>query len=443
MAKTPLFDALQNYIENDMSRFHMPGHKGVLPVPLGQAAMYDVTEIAGTDSLYEASGAIAETEKIYSGIYGTKASVLSAGGSTLCIQAMLASVLSPGEKIVCGREVHTSAVNTMALIGAEPVWVYPDMDTETGMMTELDPEKIKEALAENTDAKAVYITSPNYFGIMPDIKAIAAICHSFGVPLLVDNAHGAHLKFLPSSLHPIDLGADMCADSLHKSLPVLTGGAMLHINNEKYVLAAKAKMALFGSTSPSYLIMLSCDMAIDYIKNNAASGIENACKEIARLKKFAVKSGFALPCGSIEPMRLVLGFWKMGYTKSEFACVLRENKIEPEYLGEYFCVLLAGEANSEKDFLRIRHIIETLPKRQALAAEYSEPCIPKVKMPLRDAVFAEFERVDIDNSTGRTAAGMITPCPPGIPVVVPGEEIVNSMLPLIKSYGILHINVVK
>ena len=257
----PLSRAVAEYLEGDFSRFHTPGHKGkdrfAPHFGWGEVWCWDVTECAGLDSLFEASGPIRETEQLYSRLYGTADSLISAGGSTLCIQAMLALALQPGDSLLAVRGVHSSAVHAMALLDLHPQWVLPSIDQATGLAGAVCPEEVERAFTCNPRLKAVYLTSPNYFGSISDIATLSKVCHSFGVPLLVDNAHGAHLAFLPQSLHPIGLGADLCCDSLHKTLPVLTGGAMLHVGNKAYASQARRKMALFGSTSPSYPVMLS------------------------------------------------------------------------------------------------------------------------------------------------------------------------------------------
>ena len=256
--KPPLLDALEKQIGAGRARFHMPGHKGILPPPLCEAPAYDFTELPLTGSLFEGIGPMAETERAFSAFYNSGASLLSAGGSTLCIQAMLALGASPGGKIAAGRNCHAAAVNAMALLGLEPVWLYPDEPSGTALPGRVSPALVGRALRENPDLQAVYLTSPDYFGVLCDVEAIAEICHRRRVPLLVDNAHGAHLAFF--GLHPMALGADLCCDSLHKTLPALTGAALLHLRDGARAEEARARMALFGSTSPSYLILLSVDL---------------------------------------------------------------------------------------------------------------------------------------------------------------------------------------
>lgn len=432
----------------------MPGHKGMLPPPLDGVAPFDITEIYGADSLYEASGVIAETEQAYAKLYKTNASLLSAGGSTLCIQTMLALALKPGNRFICVRGAHVSLINTCALLDLEPVWIWPEIDPATRLPLAIDAAVLDRAFHENQDVRAVYITSPDYFGVLADIAAISAVCRKHGAPLLVDNAHGAHLKFLPSpsqglsllqglSLHPIDLGADMCADSLHKTLPVLTGGALLHIRKPEFIPDAKRRMAMFGSTSPSYLIMLSCDMALSWLKNEATPAIKETCAEVSRLKTLAVERGFGIPSGNIDPMRLSLGFAQMGYSMEEFSAFVRENGVEPEYVSSGFCVFMTSPRNSYEDFSRLELIIKTLTRKAPIHPDGTEIPVPERIMSIREAVFAKAEIIPVDLSPGRIAASIVSPCPPGVPVAVPGEKITQFAAAAFKNSGASYINVVQ
>lgn len=439
-----LSDAMKAYLDKNPARFHMPGHKGK-PLPLlGDIAKWDLTEVVGLDSLYHADGCIHDTELAYAKLYGTADTVLSAGGGTLCIQAMLALALQPGDALIAGRGVHTAAVNAMALLDLHPIWVMPQTDDATGLSGQVTPEEIEASLSANPAAKAVYLTSPTYYGAIADIKVIADVCHRFGVPLLVDNAHGAHLAFLSESLHPTALGADLCCDSLHKTLPVLTGGALLHIGNLKYQEAARKKMALFGSTSPSYLIMLSADLALPYLQTQIAADIQVVAASLEELAAAAKAKGFLLPEFPLsDPMRLTLGGAPLGYTGEALDTHLRKKGIEPEYAGGGFCVLMASPFNEESDYTRLHRAIEGIPSHQPLLQANLAFTLPQQAVPLRGAVFAESETVPVEDAIGRVAAALVAPCPPGIALLCAGEHIAEDTALLLKSYGICMVDVVK
>lgn len=449
---SPLLDTAERYLAKNRARFHMPGHKGVCLPPLGGALRYDLTEVPGLDSLYEASGPIAETEARYAKLYGAAGTILSAGGATLCIQTMLALAAKPGEKLLCARGVHTAAVNAMALLDLHPAWIDPAFDEATGLCRALTPEQVEGALTAHPDAVAVYLTSPDYFGVISDIAAISALCRRRGVPLLVDNAHGAHLRFLQPDLHPISLGADLCCDSLHKTLPVATGGALLHVSNERFLTDSKRKMSLFASTSPSYLIMLSVDSALPWLESQARGELVRVAARVAELQALALERGLLLPSGTRDPLRLSLGFAPLGHTAETFRAHLEACGVEPEYLAPTFCVFLAGAHNSDNDFARLRRAITDLPRLPAsesqhaigvTAADSAVAAPAKQAYSLREAMFAPCETVSIDRAEGRICAGFVAPCPPGIPLALPGELLDAPRLRAMKNSGILVLPVVK
>ncbi|MBR2639793.1 MAG: aminotransferase class V-fold PLP-dependent enzyme [Oscillospiraceae bacterium] len=426
----PLENALNEYIGKDLSRFHMPGHKGAENFP--EYFKYDITEVEGADSLFEASEAIFETEKRFSKIYGTGASLLSAGGSTLCIQAMLATALNPGDKFIIARNCHASAVNTMALLDLEPIWINPR-----------DLKGAEKAFFENPEAKAIYLTSPDYFGVLSDIEAFAKLAHEHGAKLLVDNAHGAHLHFMPTEMHPISLGADMCADSLHKSLPVLTGGALLHLKDGALRETAKQKMRLFGSTSPSYLIMLSADKCAEYLETKAKYDFAMLNGKVANLRYKAFEHGLAPKTRNVEPARLTLSVKSTEMTGEEFGKKLREHGIEPEYVNDEWAVLMASPFNTERDFERVAKFIEETFGNGFSAFEERLSKMPEKAMSVRNAVFSETEEIETEKAVGRISARLNLPCPPCIAFSVPGEVIDEKIAELLKKYGIDKINVIK
>ena len=448
--QTPLYKAVSEYIAKDTSRFHMPGHKGLYlrrvtePVPFSEAYRYDVTEVKGTDSLYEASGAILETEKAFAKIYGASCTLLSAGGATLCVQAMLALVAKEGGTIIAGRSLHISAVNAMALLGLSPIWVQPDGCAGGGIGGRITPESIAEKLKEAPQSCAVYITTPDYFGIMSDIAGIAKICKEYNVPLLVDNSHGAHLKFMSPSLHPMDLGADMCCDSLHKTMPVLTGGALLHIKNEQYIAEAKAKMALFGSTSPSYLIMLSCDTCLNYIdRGEVAQEFEAVQVHVKALEKLALKKGFATITGARDYTKIILSVYNWGLTAEEFSNKLRESGIEAELVSDVWAVLMASPENIGGDYRRVEKFLNAWERPSVGALPQPQPLpLPEQVTKLRDAIFAQCKTVAVADCVGEIAAHMVCKCPPGAPIIMPGEQITSQLAELLKISGKEQIKVV-
>lgn len=444
---TPLKRALDEYIRQDYARLHMPGHKGASISPFGELMAYDVTEVEGTDSLFEDDGPLKELEEIFTRLYDTKGTVMSAGGSTLCIQAMLHMVAKKEGRILAGRNIHAAAVNTMALLGLEPVWVYPNRKQEERLIGEISPDAIRNVLEKEKQAGtldslcAIYVTSPDYFGVMSDIRSIAQIAHEYGLPLLVDNAHGAHLHFLKEEYHPMQLGADLCCDSLHKTMPALTGAALLHTSDAKYCPQMKGAMTVFGSTSPNYLIMLSMDSTAAFLMQDGAERIQQTVTRCEELRQKAREKGFVLP-QHCDPMRLTLPLAGTGWDAQNFRKLLRKHKIMEEYLSDSGCVLLFSPFNREEDFKRTEALLdEVLIQKQPFTAF---PIVPSEKvMSLREAFLSPEESVLVEKAEGRIAAQVKITCPPGIPLVMPGERLHKEIIKILKNSGIFVIDVVK
>lgn len=444
---TPLKRALDEYIRQDYARLHMPGHKGASISPFGELMAYDVTEVEGTDSLFEDDGPLKELEEIFTRLYDTKETVMSAGGSTLCIQAMLRMVAKKDGRILAGRNIHAAAVNAMALLGLEPVWVYPNRKQEERLIGEISPDEIRSVLEKEKQEGtldslcAVYVTSPDYFGVMSDIRSIAQIAHEYGLPLLVDNAHGAHLHFLKEEYHPMQLGADLCCDSLHKTMPALTGAALLHTSDAKYCPQMKGAMTVFGSTSPNYLIMLSMDSTAAFLMQDGAERIQQTVTRCEELRQKAREKGFVLP-QHCDPMRLTLPLAGTGWDAQNFRKLLKKHRIMEEYLSDSGCVLLFSPFNREEDFKRTEALLdEVLIQNQPFTAF---PIVPSEKvMSLREAFLSPKESVPVEKAEGRIAAQVKITCPPGIPLVMPGERLHKEIIKILKNSGIFVIDVVK
>ncbi|MBQ5838063.1 MAG: aminotransferase class I/II-fold pyridoxal phosphate-dependent enzyme, partial [Clostridia bacterium] len=299
---SPIFDFIKKYNDSGATRLHMPGHKG--KTLLGCEHL-DITEISGADSLFEASGIIAESERNASDLFGAD-TFYSTEGSSHCIRAaVLLLKLFGCKKIFASRNAHKSFISACALNGIEPIWLYPS--DKSFLSGRIDAKTVEDAIFCETEKCAVFLTSPDYLGNICDISAVSAVCKKNGSLLFVDNAHGAYLKFLPKSKHPIDLGADMCCDSAHKTLPVLTGGAYLHISKcapDLLKSNAKNALSLFGSTSPSYLIMQSLDMCNKYISDGYNRRLADFVIETEALKKELKEYGYQV--FSNEPIKITI-----------------------------------------------------------------------------------------------------------------------------------------
>lgn len=436
----PLFAALGRYLDKKRERLHMPGHKGLLPAPLDGCAPYDLTELPDTGCLYDGEGAPVETEACFSALYGSGATLLSAGGSTLCIQAMLSLYCPEGSRVLMTRAAHHAAVNAAALLNLEPVWLFPDEITGVQTPARISPQAVEAALSQHPDVSAVYLTSPDYFGSLCDIGAMADIAHHHGKPLLVDNAHGAHLIFF-EGLHPMALGADACCDSLHKTLPALTGAALLHLKEASRAADARRRMATFGSTSPSYLILLSADLLLPEWER-LRSGYTALAQAVAQLRDTALEKGVwatrADTPDLVDPVRIPLLF-AQGQRDAAKA-LLADCDIEAEYLSARHIVLIPGPQNN---LTPVTALIERLPASKEAPSLSRPVCYPQRVLSLRQAVLSAAERLPLSEAVGRVAAAPVSPCPPGVALLMPGERLDNLAKIALKTAGVESLFVVK
>ncbi len=443
--KTPISDFIKKYAESSAFRLHMPGHKGKDFLGIER---HDITEIDGADSLYHANGIIKESEQNASELFGTGATFYSCEGSSLSIRAMLyLAKLYSGEDggyILAGRNAHSSFLSASALIGFDIEWIYPESE-ESYLSCSLNGERLEKIISDREKKPfAVYLTSPDYLGNISDVESVAAVCRKYSILLLVDNAHGAYLKFLEKSEHPIDLGADMCCDSAHKTLPVLTGGSYLHISkNAPDLLAQNAKdaLALFGSTSPSYLILESLDNANLYLSDGYKQKLACASKIIDGLKRNLISAGFEL-FGN-EKMKLSVKTRSVGYSGYELAQHLKKEGIICEFADPDFVVLMFSAENADEASLAIKKALSQVEKREPVSILVPIIAPPEICMTPREAIFAKKETVALSKALGRVFAGSNITCPPAVSLIVAGERINDSVIEACKYYGVEHCIVAK
>lgn len=424
----------------------MPGHKGNAEKlgHLFHLLQYDITELPETGSLFDGVGLTAQAEQEATRFFGTEGTFFSAGGCTLPIQTMLRLALPTGGKLLCGRTIHRSAMNAMALLGITPVWLLPDESAGVRFSGRISPMAVRAALEKDRSIQAVYITSPDYFGVMSDISGIAGICAAFSVPLLVDNAHGAHLKSISPALHPIDCGATLCADSAHKTLPVLTGGAFLHVMDENLLPQVRTAMALFGSTSPSYPILASLDLCRQWLANEGKTAFHSLQAEVAEIKHLLKELDFTLPAGNVDPVRIAAYTPSAGMSASALSEHLRTHGIEPEYAADSHIILIPSPLNTLADFAKLKEALRAAPRTSQTAPQHPSPLVlPEQVLSLREALLYAGEMVPTGNALGKISAETACLCPPGIPLVAPGERIDGAVLENLRLNGIIYIKVVK
>ncbi len=433
--KTPIADFVETYIKSNKARLHMPGHKGVQFLGIEE---FDITEINGADELYSPEGIILESEKNASALFRSCKTVYSAGGSSQSINAMiyLAKTRSMSKIVFASRNAHKAFLYACAKLDCDIRWLYPEESSHlcSGVVS---PDRLRYELESCDELPfAVYITSPDYLGRMSDISALADICHNYNIPLIVDNAHGAYLAFCEENLHPISLGADMCCDSAHKTLPVLTGGGYLHIaQSDTFGFSQRAvqAMEIFGSTSPSYLILQSLDLCNRYIDQRIKTDIES-CKE----KADAVRLVMPVEDVSQEPLKITADMRKVRNKD-----VFEKAGIEPEFSDGDFTVFMFTPQNSDEDFKKLKSAFNMI---ELCEVEVLPPVeIPRTNsvMSVRDAIFSLSETIAIKDAEGRICAAPSVSCPPAIPIAVSGEKITKEHIKLFEKYNIRHISVIK
>ena len=430
---TPICDFVRRYSESGTLRLHMPGHKGV--GPLGWEK-WDITEISGADSLYEADGIIAQSEANASWLFGCP-TFYSTEGSSQCIRAMLhLATCGRSKKIAAGRNVHKTFLTAVALLDLEVDWLYPQAEGAY-LACDLSAGELEAYLSGCTELPAaVYVTSPDYLGNMLPIDTLAAVCHRYGVLLLVDNAHGAYLKFLPGGRHPMDQGADLCCDSAHKTLPVLTGGAYLHIRDAALAQQAKLALGLFGSTSPSYLIMQSLDAANAILADRGyAADLVVLSSRARAVRQALTERGISARNGD-EPLKITIYPRMYGYTGTEMADALRQNGMECEFADPDFLVLMLSPAIGQEDLQRLVRVLTALPRKPAILGDV--PVIPRAErvLSVRQALLAPSRQVPVTESLGKILAAPSVGCPPAVPILVCGERIDAQAIACFQYYGI-------
>ena len=441
--RTPISDFLRKYADDANVRLHMPGHKGLCGIE-----KYDLTEVAGADSLFEASGIIRESEENAGELFGAR-TFFSTEGSSLSIRSMLylatLYAMECGRRpiVLAARNAHRSFLSSAALIGFDVEWLY---SSEGGYLScRISAEELDLHISSmESKPTAVYITSPDYLGNIADIASLSLVCRKHGALLLVDNAHGAYLKFIAPSLHPMDLGADMCADSAHKTLAALTGAGYLHISKSapKYLTEnAKSAMALFASTSPSYLILDSLDRLNASLSDGYRAKLTTKLDKIEEIKRNLTALGYTLV--GDEPMKITVFTKPYGYTGREISEILLSENIVSEFSDSDYLVLMPSLGTSDGELERLRSAFAAIPKKEVITDCAPRLSRPEVKMSPRDALFSPSERIATEDAVGRVLAEATVACPPAVPIVVSGEVVDESAALAFKYYGIDYIRAVK
>ncbi|NBI06299.1 aminotransferase class I/II-fold pyridoxal phosphate-dependent enzyme [Senegalia massiliensis] len=444
---TPLIKGLLEYSDKKNVRFHMPGHKGRTIYDLAKLIPdIDVTEVEGTDNLHNPKGVINESQKRASNIYGTRKTFYSVNGTTAGIYAAITSSVKPGEEILIQRNCHKSIYNALVIGRIKGNFIYPKYDSKNNILTIIDPNEINDILSENKNIKAVVITYPSYLGICSDIKTIADVVHKHDKILIVDEAHGSHLEFsnkLPISAE--SAGADIIVQSTHKTLPSYTQSSMVHVNSDRVDNDRLFKMmSMFQSTSPSYILMSSLDMAMDYMINEGKNRLE---KVLNYIDEFTYKvdnlEGISLFVGDtkyiFDKTKIVINATELGLRGSDLENILRkEYNIELEMSDLFYALAMVSVMNTKKDldklYLALKDISNTHCKKKLKIKEDIKFLQPTKYIEIYEAFNENSKFENLDDAIGEIASDYIIPYPPGVPVVAPGEILSKDIINHIKKF---------
>ncbi len=428
----PLYEALQALAARDTARFHMPGHKGK-PVFDAFANVFEIdfTETYGTGNLYEGTGPIRAAEARAAALYKAADCHFLTGGSTQGVHAMLYAACGAGGVIALDRSGHKSALSACALFDLTPHFVHPESVEPFGFRAHLAPDEVEETLRARPDIRALLVVSPNYYGVRQDLPALAAICHKHGRLLLVDAAHGAHFPALglPS---PIEEGADATVLSAHKTLPALGQGAYLLFADTMNGARLREGEAMVGTSSPSYPVMASLDLARVWLEGTGGEAYRAAALESRHLRDTIAAHTPFIPVTprdfpALDPCRLTVCTAATTLTGHALADALfARHEVACEMADDRNIVFILSGADSPFDVLRLSRALASEGKsaqRAPLPAPI--PPLPHAErvLSVRQAWFSPHENVPLTRAAGRVCARAVTPYPPGIPLLWPGEKI--------------------
>ena len=476
-----LNDELEAYGKGDYYPFHMPGHKRNKSCIYGEFPVErDITEIEGFDNLHHAEGILKEVQEKAAKVYGTLETFYSVNGSTAALLSAVSASVSRNGKILMARNCHKAVYHAAYLRNLRPVYIYPQLVAEFGINGGISPEDVDNFLKNDKKIEAVLVTSPTYDGVVSDIKKIAEICHKYGVPLIVDEAHGAHFKF--SEYFPVsavELGADLVIQSVHKTLPSMTQTALLHrcsdrVDREKIQMF----MGIYQTSSPSYILMASIDSCMEKMRKDGEEMFREYCKTLDETRKRlgTLKNLKLLTediCGKDEiydfDKSKILIFTKgTGISGRELhEILLKEYHLEMEMDAENYVVALTSVGDTKEGFVRLCEALEKIDKkfhdsdvkksgiRESISTEIlgeheieetmsnsrempfteKNPCIKlKQKLPLGEALEFKKCRISIEDSEGHISAEVVYLYPPGIPILVPGEQITGQLVENMRRY---------
>lgn len=447
MREIDLLSALQAHSVGGTYPFHMPGHKRNTEL-LGDALPYalDITEIDGFDDLHAPDGILKDLNDRLSVLYGTKQSFALVNGSTCGILAGIAAATRQGDKILLARNCHKSVYNAVELLGLVPVYLQPPADEQTGIVGSIPPETVRDALQKNPDIRLCIFTSPTYDGVISDIRTIANIVHAKDIPLLVDEAHGAHLMFTENQPHSaVAAGADIVIHSLHKTLPALTQTAAAHLCTDRISSAVfQQKLSVFQTSSPSYVLLASIAECVRFLEENAKSAFSAyqkrlndfsaQCRTLTNLtvcckgadNRTAHPAFFAFDGGKLPVVTANTDLDGISLLQS-----LRKNyKLEGEMAAVSYALLMTSVCDTEEGFSRLFEALQTIDnglEKSAVPPQFQSLPLPEQVFIPATASAQSGKKIPLQNAVGSVSLTSVWCYPPGVPVLVCGERITQEI----------------
>lgn len=437
--RAPLYEAASRYRDQVRGPFHVPGHKlgaaapPALRAELGGALGLDLTEVPGLDDLHAPEGAIAEAEALAAEAFGAASSYFLVGGTTAGLHALLLAAVQPGEAILVPRNAHRSILGAIILAGARPVWApvqfHPELDVATGV----DPAAFMRLLP---GVKAALLVHPTYYGMVTEIAPLIRAAHAQGIPVLVDEAHGSHFHFHPA-LPPdaLSLGADGVVQSTHKTGGSLTQSSLCHVGVGSRLSGTRLRemLRLVQSTSPSYLLMASLDLARRHLVLNGRAEWDRAL-ELARgaAQRIAELPGLQV-YPTADPTKLLIGVRGRRLTGFAAADALWQAGIAVETAGHGYILAVMTPGDSAEAVESLIKALAALPTGDQVGPAWAPPPLSEAVLLPREAYLGAKESTPLTSAAGRIAAEMIAPYPPGIPVVVPGERITAELIEYLQA----------
>ncbi|NMA01555.1 MAG: aminotransferase class I/II-fold pyridoxal phosphate-dependent enzyme [Clostridia bacterium] len=453
--KTPLYDALRDYINDKIIPFHVPAHKQgrgnseLLKIFGESTVQMDLTSMEDLDNICNPQGVIKEAEKLAAALYKADNAFFLVNGTTSGIQAMIMSVCQPGDKIILPRNAHKSAIGGIILSGAHPIYIEPEIDPLLGVAMGVTVEKVREILELHPDAKGLLIINSTYYGITSNLQEIVNIAHGYNVPVLVDEAHGAHFAFheeLP--LSGMEAGADLVASSTHKLIGSLTQSSILlhkgSLVSSKYV---KAVLNLTQTTSSSYILLASLDLARRDFALNGKEKINHALRLATKAKEelkkveglYVVDRDILDNNGKydLDPIKLVINVRDLGFSGYEVERILRSKyKIQVELSDLYNIITMITIGDNEETLntliKALKEIAQSRDIQKIVRVSTPIPHLPEQQVLPKDAFYGESHLISLAEAEGEISAEMIMAYPPGIPIICPGERITKEIVDYIQ-----------